>query len=216
MFTLKRPARIYPKVAAESFLERLKDCALQISSYEIVDEQKPTDRDDTASLELSFPHHDQHSRVSVVFAAFGNRAETVEVEVKADNWVPALDYKAYSSTIREVVQPVLNIYNRSYGTWIRLGVPGPAKPARLPKEADRLFRRYLAQASRGYAHALDWAVFYDFILHCHDFRVALVAEELKDLILASGFAETPADELAEVYRHGRALLKRRISPRWPM
>lgn len=83
--------------------------------------------------------------------------------------------------------------------------------ARLPKIAQEIFQDYAAQASKGYAHALDWGAFYDFVIHCHQYRVCLSADEIKALLLARGFAAEVASELAEVYDHGRSLLARRIS-----
>lgn len=82
---------------------------------------------------------------------------------------------------------------------------------RLPKMAQQIFEEYAAQASKRYAHALDWGAFYDFVIHCHKYRVRLSADEVEALLVARGFAAEAGHELAQVYDHGRSLLARRIS-----
>lgn len=166
-----------------------------------------------AVLELGIPDHPRHSRVSIVFSAPEAEVGPVVVDVQAE-WSPTLDYETYTSTVREVLQPLLKRYNRAYGTRLRPGIPGPERPVQLPHKAGELLRRYLGRTTRGYAHPLDWGQFYDFVIHCHERRVR--AEGLKELLLAQGVPDETAIELEEVYMHGRSLLKRRIAPGWLM
>lgn len=211
MFSLKRPVQLYPKIPGAEFLRLLRDCALKMGTYEIADEDGAPRLSSSALLELDLLQHPRYSRVTIILVATRNSAAPVTVEVKAD-WLPPLDYDNYTRTVREVVGPLLDVYNRTHQARGRLGVPGPDKPAQLPAKASRYFQRYVSQANKWSLQ--DLGPFYDFVIHCHEFRVSLGVEELKELLVTNGFGEDQVVELAEVYTHGRALLKRRQRPRW--
>lgn len=211
MFNLSRPVQVYPKRPAESFLKLLAECAVSMGSYKILDEGGWAERPRRLVLELGVPNHPRYSRVSVVFGTLAEEGP-IAVEVMAD-WSPALNYEIYTSTMCEVVKPLLTAYNRTHSARLRLGLPGPPKPVELPDKAEKILRKYLGQATRGYVHPLDLWLFYEFVIHCHERRVALRPEDLKALLIARGMPDDAAIELEEVYSHGRSLLRRRTTPR---
>lgn len=207
MFSLKRPIEIRPDVPGMDFLVRLKDFVLDLGSFDVLTHEECNGFPEDFKLEFSPRNYQLHRNFSASLIATHGRPQIVELHLLADWWEPALDYSVYTATAREVMNPLLRAYNRRFKARVRLGIPGPRKPRRLPREAQARFNHYVGLANKGYAHPGDWYSFYQFIVYCHDHRVLLETEELEDLLTGAGFGKDTAKELASVYRHGVDILR---------
>lgn len=87
--------------------------------------------------------------------------------------------------------------------------PGPA-PTDLVERALWQYA-YLAHGS-GASHPLDWRRFYKFVVFAHNRRKGWDVGEVKSRLIRYGFSKEKALEMAEVYWHGRCVL--RIRNRW--
>ena len=80
----------------------------------------------------------------------------------------------------------------------------------LPKLSPKLkpyFEHFVNNANKTHLHPNDWGHFYKFIEHCHRLQSKLSAMEIKHLLLNQGFSEEYASYLADVYSHGRDIIK---------
>jgi len=51
-----------------------------------------------------------------------------------------------------------------------------------------------------------WEALYEFIIYAHTYRVRLGDDQMRDLLLSEGAKRADAEEIAQVYLHGRNLL----------
>jgi len=78
----------------------------------------------------------------------------------------------------------------------------------LPRDTGYYFEQF-ACVGDWTGHARDEERFRDFIHAAHRYRAKLTEREVRERLLTRGFAEDDASELAELYRFGRDLLRRR-------
>jgi hypothetical protein len=84
---------------------------------------------------------------------------------------------------------------------------------KLPVVTKYYLDQFVAAAEKQMPHSpLDWRRFYDFTYIAHKGRTKLSDGELMKLLKDVGFDSNDAQELAIVYQHGRALLKRKPNP----
>lgn len=154
-----------------------------------------------------------HESLSVQVIAENDQVQRLCVEVRASDWRPdPPTYEVYLTAAKEVLQPLLRKYSQGYPEQYRLGIPQrqSLEPS-LPPGARAKFDCFVNSANKSILHPLDWQRFYFFIGHCHATRVHCNPSELRRLLVHAGFSEEYAEKLAEVYDHGRRLLK----PGWP-
>lgn len=80
---------------------------------------------------------------------------------------------------------------------------------RLPVCTKYFFDQFIHAANKQVLHPLDWKRFYDLIYVAHKWRTKLSEGQLMKLLEDAGFDSEMANELANVYEHGRSLLKRK-------
>ena len=54
-----------------------------------------------------------------------------------------------------------------------------------------------------------WEALYEFIIYAHTYRVRLGDDQMRDVLLSEGAKRADAEEIAQVYLHGRNLLYKR-------
>ena len=86
-------------------------------------------------------------------------------------------------------------------------MPGSYPNPKLSPKLRKYFERFVHLANLSALHPLDWGRYYNFIANCHRLRSKLSAEDVKSLLINSGFREEYASYLADVYHHGRAIIK---------
>lgn len=211
MFSLGRPILIRPRVPGAKFLRRFQDIVLGAGTYDI-SQEAPSPQTGGGEVLWLIPKMPAHPGLQIKLIASEVGSEPVDVRLSADQWHPELNYRVYTETARQLMVPLLREYNREYGSRLQLGIPGPRTLPRLPKQAKEILQRYLACANTSYAHPVDLPLFYDFVIHCHEHRVSLMSDDLRALLLAEGLPADAAEELTNIYDHGRALMAWRISP----
>ena len=135
----------------------------------------------------------------------------VKVEVTASRWHPGPPtYETFVQAARAMFDPQLRDYNRQHGARVRMTIEtkGQLEP-KLPPEAQKLFTRFVGLATKTALHPLDWKRFYGFVCHCHGRRLKLAEHDVKRLLVTAGFSEDKARYIADVYEHGRELLRSR-------
>ena len=84
------------------------------------------------------------------------------------------------------------------------------KSGTTPKLSPRLakyFDFFVSTSNMSGLHPNDWGRFYNFIAHAHSFRSRLSESDIKRLLVQKGFGEDYAGDLAEVYDHGRRIIR---------
>lgn len=76
----------------------------------------------------------------------------------------------------------------------------------LSPNAWKSLQAFITQATPSALRRRDWLVFYDFVRSCHTHQVLLSKESLLRFLRDNGFPDTLANELGNVYLHGRGLL----------
>jgi len=142
-----------------------------------------------------------------------SEVERLRVGILADKWKPdPPTYASYVRAAKEVLQPLLRAYQKRHGQLYRLGIPlRRSLKRRLPTGARTVLGSFTSLANKTTLHPLDWQRFYSFIYYCHVHRVSCGCDDLRQLLVGAGFREEKADHLANIYYHGRGLLK----PEWP-
>lgn len=79
----------------------------------------------------------------------------------------------------------------------------------LPPVTAILWSRFAFSSRRERWFKPDWAIFYDFVRHCHDRRVKLTPTDVLYLLQDEGVVPDGAKQIAEVYQHCRAVLATR-------
>ncbi len=79
-----------------------------------------------------------------------------------------------------------------------------------PKLSPKLkpyFEQFSRFAKKSVLHPRDWGQFYEFISNAHGLRSKLTAMDDKHLPVNEGFGDKYASYLADVYSHGRDIIK---------
>ena len=82
------------------------------------------------------------------------------------------------------------------------------RPPKLSPKVQPLFDAFTNLANKSTLHPFDWNRFYAFLCAAHRFRSRLSGSDVKELLLAQGFQEDYASDIAEVYEHGRAIISK--------
>lgn len=82
------------------------------------------------------------------------------------------------------------------------------RPLKLSPKVQPLFDAFTNLANKSALHPYDWNRFYAFLCAAHRFRSRLSGSDVKELLLAQGFQEDYASDIAEVYEHGRAIISK--------
>lgn len=76
----------------------------------------------------------------------------------------------------------------------------------LPPQTLKMFLRFVNCANKTILHPLDMKRFYQFVRFCHTRRVKLDEQQLRSYLIRGGFPERNAENLSNIYYHGRKLL----------
>ena len=133
----------------------------------------------------------------------------VRVQMIAQNrGVEDLSYDSYIATAY-MLKSLLSLYNRLYSARVRLNIQ--SREDLVPKLSPKVkecFHHFITLANKAALHPFDWERFYDFVVLCHMLRSKLMEDDVKYLLVQEGFDEEYASRIADVYRHGREILKR--------
>jgi len=97
----------------------------------------------------------------------------------------------------------------------------PLEMPRFPKQkigvapvdtVERALWQFAHLAGSNVSHPLDWRRFYRFIVLAHIHRKGWDVGKVKSFLLRYGFSPEKALEMAEIYWHGRCVL--RIRKKW--
>jgi hypothetical protein len=81
---------------------------------------------------------------------------------------------------------------------------------KLPKRTQYFFDTFVEAANKTVLHPLDWKRFYHFIYVAYAGRVRLSEDLLREMLRSRGFSQQDAEHLANIYHHGRRILKSRL------
>jgi hypothetical protein len=194
------------------FLDRMQQVALQSGQY-LVDLQQEVGGEGTGTLILKPMLVTQHRDLEGSLSATPGSKTHLEVEVHAARWHPdPPTYQVYATAARELFMPLLHSYNLQYRSNRKLNIQSrEATEPRLPEVARILFEDFERRAYKSSLHEGDWHRFYRFIRHCSAYNIRLNRDDIHRLLVFTGFSMERAAEIADVYEHGRALLKMRGS-----
>jgi hypothetical protein len=150
-----------------------------------------------------------HENLTGAFIRDPLATNRVVAQVSAFRWsTEPPDFDAYVAAAKSVLGAILRRYRQAFGAKCRLRIQrrSSLRP-RLPKVARRLLYTFVAHANKSLLHELDWGPFYNFIHHCACRRVQLRPVDLQHLLEQRGLDEYQARHLADVYDHGRHLVR---------
>jgi hypothetical protein len=160
---------------------------------------------------LSVSHEVPNVHVGLVgqFIATNNKPKIVRVEMRAERWNPApASYETYVESAKQLIKPLLQLYNSAFHTQYHLLIESAEslKP-KLPPRASQRFQEFVDLANKQILHPLDWERFYYFIYACSSRSVKTTQEDMKEILLASGFSDEDSEDLANIFWHGVSLLR---------
>lgn len=195
-------------VDPREFLARIEAIAGEQGRYEIYRDNAPEVEGGWELLGLRVKGKATHKGLSgqLVATPIGN--PTLLVKVLAAQWSPDLSYQTYVAAVHEVFDPLVQEYNRRFRARRRLSIPTrESLEPTLPPKAGEAFHTFVALANKSALHPLDWRRFYQFVRVCHNGRARATASDIKRLLVKAGFDESYAEEIANVYEHGRNMAK---------
>ena len=155
-----------------------------------------------------------HEGLLCQFIAEAPETAQLRVCLRACRWQPddPPTYAIYTQAAKEVVKPLLDAYALQHGRRYRLRIPSRSSlEPHLPAGTNQMLCSFTRLANKTTLHHLDWDRFYRFIRHCHNHRVRCEFGDLRRLLVKAGFDEEKAERLADIYHHGRSILR----PDWP-
>jgi len=202
---------IKPDVSPDEFIKRLLDLTNIQETWIMMNSNiKGTDikyilleLHDEAASEFNVP-----SGLMAHFGHFpdldGNR---IRFQMKADFWNSVSP--TYDSYIKaaNLIKPFLSLYNKQFNARVRLNIQ--TREDLIPKlspVAAKYFSFFISHVNKSALHPTDWELFYDFICVSHWLRSKLTEDDIAYLLIREGFDANYAVKIADVYRHGRALL----------
>lgn len=206
---------IKPDVSPKEFMERLYHTVAQQQVWQVKRfEEGLRDGEGSPSLGLAYtsPEPKIPNGLMAHFDWYDNLdKDRVRVGLVAHNWgVEDPSYDSYVAAAH-MLKPLLSLYNRLHKARVRLNIESREDLApKLSPIAKKYFGHFVSIANKGALHPSDWGPFYDFVTVCHVLRSKLIEDDIKYLLFKEGFNEEHALEIACVYGHGRAILKRRI------
>ena len=194
--------------SSSEFLNRMEHVAMQTGQY-LVDLQQEVGVEQASTLIIKPMLVTQHRDLEGSLSARPTLKARVEVEVHAARWHPdPPTYQVYTVAARELFMPLLHGYNQQYHSNRKLNIQSQeATEPHLPEVAQTLFEDFERRAYKSSLHEGDWHRFYRFIRHCSAYNIRLNRDDIHRLLVFTGFSMERAAEIADVYEHGRALLK---------
>lgn len=204
---------IKPNVSPKEFLERLHHTVARQKIWQIkYFEERLPDGEGSPALGLAYEGSEAKvpNGLMAHFAWYEKLDKSrVRVQMIAQNWgVEDLSYDSYVATAY-MLKSLLSLYNRLYSARVRLNIQ--SREDLVPKLSPKVkecFHRFITIANKVALHPSDWEPFYDFVVVCHMLRSKLTEDDVKYLLVQEGFDEEYALIIADVYRHGREILKR--------
>jgi len=93
------------------------------------------------------------------------------------------------------------------GRWPILGNPS-GRSRDLPPKTGYFYRQFASDPTKNFSyHPADMDRFYSFIVAAHRGGTRLTEGDMKQLLIEDGFEEDTAEHLANIYEHGREILK---------
>jgi len=208
--------KIRPDVAPKLFLERLQQVVLTQGTWVLRNFEEGFGQPHDLFLLLGY-HAPDHALAKELIAQFIFKPlkgpARIAVEMKAKSWAGGVaTYDSYVGAAR-LLQPLLSYYNRVYQTRLRLQIQKRA--ALLPRLSywpKLFFDQFINMANKSGLHSYDWSRFYDFLIVCQVLRAKLTEDDLVYLLIHAGFDDEYARDIASVYEHGRAILRRHRNP----
>lgn len=192
----------------QNFLEQMQQTAVETKKYDVEFHQD--------FLGQSFDILDVRPLLSNLhvgllgqFIKIPNKPSFIQVEIRAERWNPEPPtYKIYVETAKKIIKPLLQLYNSSFGTKYHLVIEsaGCLQP-QLPPRANQRFIEFVSLANTQILHPFDWERFYYFIYACSSRNIKITQEDVKELLLSSGFSDENSEELANIFWHGVSLLR---------
>jgi len=200
-------------INSEAFLRRIERIATELNGYEVIKATYDYLDEGSHSLILKYTLHSPHDNLMIHLTTDSKEDSRVVFSLAARKWNPdPPTYEVYVQAVREVIEPLIRKYNRRRGSRRRLTIQSKeSTEPTLPPRCARFFEGFLrGAAGRCPLHASDWGRFYLFVRFAH--RVSLQSDEhdIKRLLWRAGFSEDYAGEIANVYHHGRSLLKKKL------
>ncbi len=194
----------------DEFLRRIEELARQIGEYMVESEHEPAGSGKLGILRLKPILLTQHRELVVSLSVEQKSPDRVNVEVQAARWHPdPPTYRAYVTAARDIIKPLLHQYNLKHHTARKLQVQSrEATEPHLPDMAGRLFDRFINLAHKSALRSRDWQRFYHFIWHCAVHNVHINREDVHRLLVNAGFTIEYSANLADIFEHGWALVKR--------
>ncbi|UCH62263.1 MAG: hypothetical protein JSU77_10710 [Fidelibacterota bacterium] len=194
----------------EEFLRRIEAMARQIGEFVVESERDLAGDGEVNALRLKpilVTHHRELTGRIIIIPASHDR---VNVEVNAARWHPdPPTFRAYVTAAREIFKPLLHQYNLKFHSNRKLQIQSQAATEpRLPAIASQVFNRFVDRANKSALRNRDWQRFYHFIWHCAAYNINLNRDDVHRLLVNAGFTIEHAADLADIFEHGRALLKR--------
>ena len=91
--------------------------------------------------------------------------------------------------------------------WPILGNPSK-RSRKLPRKTGYFYRQFASGSTKTFSyHPADMTRFYRFIIAAHGGGAKLTEGDVKELLVEDGFKEATAEHLANIYYHGRKILK---------
>lgn len=190
------------------FLKRIESIASQTGDFQVrLHEDIDSERFHVLNVtpEFSTPHKELFGQL----IALPELNARVRVEMRASRWNPEPpSYDAYVESARSVFAPLLQLYNKSFHSRRRLTVQSKEslRPS-LPPRANKFFNEFVVLANKNGLHPYDWERFYRFIYICSPRNIKLTRDDVKRLLILSGFSIQYADYLSDIFEHGRDLLR---------
>jgi hypothetical protein len=207
---------IKPDVSPKEFMERVQDLVTRQEIWEISRFEKGRVGEEHLLLELAYVGSQPKISHDLV-AQFAYHArfdkDRVRVEIRARNW--GNEGPSYDSYVgaAHLIKPLLSLYNIEYKTRVRLNIESRKDlEPRLSPKAKEFFDNFASMANKSVPHPLDLGRFYDFVIVSHMVRSKLTSEDIVYLLVQKGFNERYAQDIANIYDHGREILKRPRDP----
>lgn len=190
------------KVSVEPslFLARLRAIGEDSARFRIehVDDRASGTRLEALNFRLTGESlHEDHGFQLI---ARGEKAGRIQVEMRARRWTPDPPTRAvYEQSARDLVQPLLRTYNRSFGTRHRLRIGArEEKPFKMSRITLTLLSRFTTLANTRSLHPYDWRRFY---LLVREARQEIPDHILRARLEEAGFMPDKARDLAQLYAH---------------
>lgn len=154
---------------------------------------------------VSFARRDEteHDGLFAMFAHWKREGQSLRLELAAHRWNPdPCTYDAYVAAAHRLFQPILDIYNRKFGTRHRMRIQTREQLLpRMTPMAQKAFDHSALTANKSALHPLDWEKFYRFVTVCRRTNLVLDESEIRWFCRRAGFSPDQSSALATAYSH---------------